>query len=491
MSLMSRFTQGLGLGSSPAPNSSIRPGLTILLGRAELSIPGFPHPTGDWYPLRRPERSLLVLGKPGCGKSTAIIQQAAGDAVAAGAAVVALDRKGDIREHMESVAAKEGRTDDLVVLSMAEDAKWRWNPLGALTRDSSPEEAREVASAVIASMDRSSSTDPYWDQSAHTLLDHIVRLLARTGREVSFASILKLLAHLDEGKESVLFRTTLFRECEAGEERKWLELYFAGFAKMAPKTQQSIASVLDNHLQKFNVPRLRRIFSGRAGDPDQMPTLREIVAKAKILVVDLNIARDRTIADPVLRMLKHEYTRTVLGDRKPEEKAHPTVLLLDEYQQVAHPDDATLLEMGRAVGSVVIAASQQLASIRAAVGGGDAGARIIGSFGAFLVFQHHDPTITEFLDGLVGDRDEQTVSISRPAAGWLARFLADAQGPAHNRATTSVRRLPIIHAGLMRQLQPFDALLFDGEITGLATKPYWLEDSTATRAEVLHLVGAA
>lgn len=430
------------------------PGATITRGPVVLS--------GDTM-----HRGVLGLGMPGSGKTQTLIYPAILAAVSWGrSALVVLDPKGDLCAHVLEAARQHGRSSDVRVLRVG--GPLRWNPLGSLGPRSSVREIRQVATDLVQSRGGATSADRYWDDQASTLLAYILQLLSLSGEEVSFDSALALATRLGPSGEEHRLRlyARAARHGRASDLARTQAYLEDEYQNIADKTRSIITSVVTVLLRLFDLEEYRQTFGGRSGDPDQMPTMEEVVDRGLVVVVDLRPVEDAAIASTTLGILKAAYRRAVLTRDRRGPVTHPTVLVMDEYQQVAHGADGDLLELGRSSKSVVVAASQQLASIRGALassGGQDAAQRVIGGFPTLISLRHADPSITARLRELVGEWETQEVSTSQPAAllpGWQ---------------TTSRRpvRHQVVTAELMRSLGQWEAIaLVEGQPIRIRCAPH-------------------
>lgn len=419
--------------------------------------------------------AILVLGRPGSGKTSGIILPALAAVLGWDrSAAIVLDPKGDLAGPVAEIARRAGRSADVHVLAVG--GRWRWNPMGHLSATSTVRDIRTVAADLVAAAGEQTG-DRFWADTASTALAYVLQLCALTGAEVSLAVALELVTHLGDDPESRRHRAELaelagrevrrLRRPDLEDELARTMAYLdRELASLAERTRSVVVAVLTNLLRRFDTPEYRGTFSGRAGEADQLPALEELVDEGRLLLVDLRRVEDATIATQVLSLLKAAWSRAILTRDRRGASRHPVATVLDEYQQYAAPSDADLFELGRSSRSVVIVASQQLTSIRAAIGGVDAAARVVGSLGTVITFSHRDPTVTRYLTDLVGEEAYEEVAVSEPA-GWIAQL---GQGRQLSRRT---QRRAVVTAELIGSLGRHEAAgLVDGRWVRFRTVPW-------------------
>ena len=169
-----------------------------------------------------------------------------------------------------------------------------------------------------------------------------------------------------------------------------------------------------------------------------------------------------------------------------------TATIWDEYQSYVTTSgsgkqgDAEYLETSRSFYAIDIAATQQLSSIQAAVGGQEAAAqRVAGSFNNLISFLHNDPALTKYLQSLVGrvQTEQLRLSVAEGVQGAERDRLGTLREASHTLnqqvqvAQSMEERLP---SELFANLKAFEAVGLFTDARGrrlirFCSKPYFAD----------------
>lgn len=509
-----------------------RPWPTMLLGaregRASLTFePDAQIPSWVEYGGKPIFGGMLIFGQKGSGK-TSLIKRMLEDLIRFRAgdedfkpAIVAIDPKGDLSDFIEKISEKHGRRADVVRLGVGTRAKW--NPFGLLGPSTTAQEAKQAGYFLRCAMSTGQSENAYWDDNADNLLTYSIHLLALSGVRVGFDSLASWVTTLKEGDEAA--RVAQYEAASAnlsdafedvGElERRLRELdttkrYFEDeFVHLDTKPRSIIVNVCTNFLRRFEATEYIDSFCCDPHVPGHFVGFPELIRTGQIFVLDVRATENGAIAGAMAMLAKLYYQAAVKQrdryepDWSTRDVKRVTATVWDEYQSYlttsgkGKQGDAEYLETSRSFFAVDIAATQQLSSIEAAVGGQKAaGARIAGSFNNLVSFMHNDPVLARYLQQLVGQRkrEELKVSVSEGVQGAEKDRLGTLRETSHsvsqqvNVAEVNEERLPY---ELFAELQAFEAVgLFTSEegrkLVRFASKPYFVE-ARKRHAEVIAL----
>jgi hypothetical protein len=472
---------------------------------------------------------LLVLGRKGSGKTTLLLRMLE-DALRfrhgdpdLKPAICVIDQKGDIAEFVVSKAREYGRDGDITRLGVDTEAKW--NPFGGLGPTSSALECRQVGFFMRCAMTAGTTSTmeaAFWQDNADNLIFRSVHLLALAAEPIAFASVYKLITSAN-AKER--WRQELFTRAEyilnlratqgmdvtdARVELQDTDRYFEeDFTKLDPKIRTTIISVVSNFHQKFMTAQYARSFGCPPATPGHFSGFRDLIARGRIFVLDVRTNEHGTVANALAMLVKLHYQAAVkTRDRYPTDSGERTTLLImDEAQACITPSSASTegddkyLEMSRSFKAIDVYATQQYSSISAAVGR-EMAQRIVGSFNNMVVYRHNDPSLTEYLQKLVGqhEREEKSTSVTESANSAERNVLAaEGETERDRQVSRSVsvqrREREVIEPATFKEMSVFEALGFFDSPRGLAisrffTKPHFV-DARTPHAEVLRRIEAA
>lgn len=483
-------------------------------------------PIPSWVEYRAPEifGGMCVFGMKGAGKSQIllrlvdqILEHNAHDPETKMALCV-IDVKGDLTDFITRKAAAVGRESDVTVLGI--ETKDHWNPIGTLGSTSRFSECRQVGyflrSAMSVGGSQGGDNNKYWEDNADNLCARTLHLLALAGEDVNFTNIYGFITHLNNSDDkSVEYRQTLYNAAQKtilgerilSEELKETRDYFENeFVKLDSRVRTIVINVASNFLQKFMSSEYRMAFGRKHTDPGHFSGFRNLIAKGGIFVLQIRSNEHGTIANSIATLCKLSYMAAVkTRDKNPHDKVvRKTALVCDEYQGYVTPSgsqtegDDKYFEQSRSFGAIDIIATQQYASIVAAVGEAMAG-RILGNFNTLLIFKHNDPKLTEHTSKLAGTEEVFTESINiQEGSSSTKRALLDAEEFSegeHNVSRSvnySKREKNLLDPNLFKSLTQFEAIgIFDGfgerRIIRFYVKPVFCPLRTPHR-EVMSLI---
>ena len=496
-----------------------RPWPTMLLGAREypesrIFEPDAAVPSWVEYGGKPIFGGLLIFGQKGSGK-TSLIKRMLEDLIRFRAdedahkpAVVAIDPKGDLSAFIEEVAAKHGRSGDVVRLGVR--TKARWNPFAQLGPRTTAQEAKQAGFFLRCAMSTGSSENAYWDDNADNLLTYSIHLLALSGELVGFSRLASWVTTLKEGEdeekrhaqyevaEGMLMQR--FRGEVLADRLRELEAtrdYFEEeFCRLDAKPRGIVVNVCTNFLRKFEASEYQRAFCGPATEPGHFEGFPELIRRGGIFVLDIRATEDGAIAGAMCMLAKLFYQAAVKQRDRYEEDwstrrvKRITATVWDEYQSYVTTSgggkqgDAEYLETSRSFFAVDIAATQQLSSIQAAVGGQEAAAqRVAGSFNNLVTFLHNDPVLVRYLQQLVGkrEREQLRLSVSEGVQGAERDAIGTLREASHsvNQQVQVARQLEErLPPELFAQLQAFEAIgIFTDpkgrKVVRFCAKPYF------------------
>ncbi len=494
-----------------------RPWPTIMLGAREYELsralePEAQVPSWVEYGGKTIFGGLLIFGMKGSGK-TALLKRAIEDIIkfrcrddSYKPALVAIDPKGDLSDHIVRLARRYGRSQDVTRLGVGTRAKW--NPFAHLNASSGMKAAKQAGFFLRCAMP-STSDGSYWEDNADLCLSYSIHLLSLAGKTVSFASLSAWITRLKEGDEEI--RNAMYCAAEANlanggpaaaEELLITHDYFEEeFCCLDAKPRGIVVNTATNFLRRFEALEYRQAFCGSSDQPGQFEGFEQLIKNGGIFVLDVRSNEDGAIASVLSMLAKLYYQAAVKTRDKFESDWHKrpvkrvTATIWDEYQSYVTPSaegkqgDAEYLETSRSFYAIDIAATQQYSSIAAATRHAASAQRIVGSFNNLVVFRHNDHALTEYTQQLVGrDRVErQSYSVTEGAQVHHRGLLEGAIAGDNQSVTRSLnsreQEEEKLSPRFFGELMAFEAVgIFSDpsarKVTRFCTKPYFVSLQT-------------
>jgi hypothetical protein len=361
----------------------------------------------------------LVVGATGSGK-TVTEARLATEAAAQGAAVVAIDPKGD--DALRAALCEAARRRGCAFLEWTPDGPLVYNPL-ARGGDT------EIADKSIAGEHYS---EPHYLRQAQRYLGHAVRALRAAGEPVSLAVLVR---YMDPVELEVLGR-----ELPAGAALP-LQRYLDG---LQARQRRDLAGTRDR------LAALAESDAGRWLDPAHGASfdLLDVVQDGAVSYFRLDSDRHPLLASMLGASLVQDLLTTTAarqGDPR------PTIVVIDEFAAIAAVHITRLFGRSRSAGFSVVLGTQELADLRAA-GGGALLEQVLGNLTAVVAHRQVVPESAELLARLAGT-----------APGWIdserltrGRVVGRTRHPADLPllAVEEMSALPTGHAALLMPGEP-------------------------------------
>jgi hypothetical protein len=301
--------------------------------------------------LRDLQMHLLVLGGTGSGKTSGVLRPIARQIAAVDeVGMVILDGKGALPKELADL-------DELTLIDPAEETL-------SLVADMSPEIITDTIAQVLEPPE--AKKDPFFLNSGKGVLRRAL-ILARAagGKFNSLASAAKIVSDNDYRQDVIDTIDPADVDpvmLEAGQ-------YFSGeWAAMAEKTRSNILATVRAWMSALTAtPDLMRWAEATPADDtaDLMPALQG--GRIGLVIPDYRYGEAGAAVTALLKARLYARLKaraeTGLTDGQT-----PVVFLVDEAQEVATREDATMLAIGRSLGLAVIAATQTVEGVNEKLG---------------------------------------------------------------------------------------------------------------------------
>lgn len=382
--------------------------------------------TPEWcvIPAKGAVTGVLCLGATGGGKTANFIRSSAFGLFAhpTRPAGLVMDAKAALIEPLTEALATCGRHEDLLRIGPRHPT--RWNPFHA--PEASPAVIADGIISVLENLNGSPySSDAAWIKHGVSFLAQgiigIIRTVsgyvtATTMRAVIETISTEIQGSDTPGKDTEKFINSIAESVELDEEQqdeiKHFRSLVVGIMSQDDKFRQVYISELQTLLIPLTTPGVSRMFNAPESELD-MPPWPEFIRRGLVLALDCNTASVpglSVIAGTLLKLgyqqaalARLEYVRDGLCDLDSY-----MILLIDEYQDFASPEDAKYLALCRESKSITIFATQGFDSVIQHVGEERAKV-IIQSLRNRIIFTQSLP---EFAAGLLGEREYVDINSS-------------------------------------------------------------------------------
>ena len=428
------------------------------------------HTTDNWH-FAPPELSVMVLGPPRSGKTSAVIIP---NVLAANGAVVSTSTKPDVLDATAASRSQFGRcllfdptgsvapSGDLEVL--------RWSPLQACgTWDGAMATARSLVQVAASSSSRGTvrPESSHWNERAQAMLGPLLYAAALDGSDMR-----TVLTWVDRRKS---LPAQIILAGAPGGIAELAANALEGLAATDERELSGIWSTASGALSGFRTERVLAITADPDFDADRF------VGSADTIYICAPAHRQALVAPMVVGLIEDvrnaAYQRAAEGR---DDRRHPPVLLaLDEVANIAPlPNLPSMISEGGGQGVVTLACLQDLSQARRRWP--DEAEGFPSLFGATLVLPGiGDVRTLEALSTLAGDEEIATRSVSSgraPSGHPVADIVTGGRHHVGESASTQWRRrLP---PDLITRGSPGLALAFDQR-----NQPAWVQLAPAHSAE--------
>ena len=255
-----------------------------------------------WIP--HAERSTLVLGAPGSGKTYGTIDRMAESCIVQGFPLIVYDKKGDQMQLLAPLAARYGY--DVRIFAPGEPYSEVINPLDFMQDPEDAETAAQIAQVINANAGGSGKGDDFFSKAADLLAKALIQLAK--GSDCPDLATVYCIQSVDD------FINKLHAAVQAGKVSRWVAASFQQYlkAKDSEKTVASIdtttvaifsgfiqRSLLPSFIGKSTIPtRLvgRQLLVFKLDDPKR-DVMGPLLAAALHMTIVSNLSAPRT--DPI------------------------------------------------------------------------------------------------------------------------------------------------------------------------------------------------
>jgi type IV secretory pathway TraG/TraD family ATPase VirD4 len=369
------------------------------------------HMSGTTWTLGDSFEHAIVLGGTGSGKTSAVMRTLLGRYLRYGYGGLVCTVKSDDTQRILRLAAEADRLDDVMVINPSQP--WVLSFLDhELTR--AGQGAGNVENAVSVLMEvvearadggRRQQSDAYWTEGARRLLRHSIEAIRLAGLRVTMRDIGAVIHGMPvagEGGQPVSPTDSFLVECMAraeasGHDVRHLHNYFwRELARPGANRQVSgIVSTLTNMMDPLLSGHVATLLASER-ESNWTP---ELTRTGKIIILDLPISEWGEVGRNAQLLVKKVWIDAMLRRQGLPRGEVPCFLLCDEYQVLATPSDAKLMQAGRSSCVSALCLTQNLNNLYACFDGVRAQYQahaMLGNFSTLIGCRNHDKTTNEW-----------------------------------------------------------------------------------------------
>jgi len=338
------------------------------------------------------QNHVIVFGGTGSGKTSGILRPLAQQVARwKNVGIVVMDGKGSLPRELEALPGMQVIDPATTVLS--------------LVRGLSP---NEVIDAIVELLGRG-GTDRFWNDSAAGLLRRAaVMTHAAGGMHWTLSNINRAIIQSDYRREllQVIPREAVLSSPELVEainffEHEWKVVDTADKGAELDRTRSSILTIAKTWMSTImGHPDLLRW--GQTSDEQETVDLYTPLEGGRIgfLIPAYRYGRAGAVVTALLKARLYAKLKA-RADRKWALTESPVVFLIDEAQEVATDEDATMLAIGRSLGLAMIGATQTIEGVREKLGEATA-SKWLAIYGGMVALPGRSPLTDGFAAGRMG-----------------------------------------------------------------------------------------
>lgn len=331
--------------------------------------------------------SMLILGRPGTGKTTSLIlpaadqllqYQAKNPALRVGGLV--LDVKGNLWGQMHALVENRGRGSDAITIEPGGLIKY--NPIHY--PGLSPEQlADELMQVVVVMAGGKMGGDSYWTDKARVVIGHGIGLVRGAfGGYVTIFDLYQIFENEDALTDVIELAQSLITTMGEGarEDMEYRISFFQGkeWTGLDSKIKGIIDSEVKRVLTPFSIPKIKRTFCAEESELN-FPGFDSVWNEGKIVGLKMSKSTHGEAAQAVATLLKIAFQRSMLS--RPSRSAiddslnqeRPVLMVIDECQEMItgygmQGGDPGFFALSRESKCIGMLASQSFAGIQRALG---------------------------------------------------------------------------------------------------------------------------
>lgn len=407
-----RFTDRISLGRKrPVTQADQHTVYPYGLDEPLLSMGGVPWTLGDAF------EHVMALGGTGSGKTSAVGRTLLGAYLRAGLGGLILSVKSDDIENALRSCDRANRLHDVMVINP--DSLYRINFLeDELQRPGAGggqvDNATSLLMEVIenrADGGKRAQGNPFFTEGARRNIRHSIEVVHLAGLPVTMQHLMEVIYSMPvpgpDGKPICpdgSFLVECMGRAEAnGHDVSHLHRYFWNEMARPGSSRQSagIISTFTNMADPFLSGRVAKLFAS-AGPSNWSP---DMTRSGKIIILDLPVFEHGEVGRTAQLLIKKIWIDAMLRRQGLPPGEVPCFMLCDEYQALATPSDAKLMQAGRSSWVSALCLTQNLNNLYAAFEPHRAQHQahaMLGNFSTLICCRNHDHTTNEWVSNTIG-----------------------------------------------------------------------------------------
>jgi type IV secretory pathway TraG/TraD family ATPase VirD4 len=366
--------------------------------------PGVPYTIGDSF------EHTMVLGGTGSGKTSAVIPAFERPMLLKGGygGLICTVKEDDARNFM-ALAHQTGRLGD--VLHIRPGGPYRFNFLNySLSREGAGagivDNAVSVFMECIEARASRRESDSYWTEGVRRLLRHSMETLRAAALNVTVTALKALIDGMplwnEAGRKAEFPEDSFLAEClgraDAGR-TETLHLHNYWLREMGRKgSERQVAGVISTFLNMAD-PFLSGPVAELFASDEPSNYGPHLARKGALILLDLPVSEWGDTGRTAQILMKKLFIDELLRRQGLPPGEVPCFMLCDEYQMLATPSDAKLMQAGRSSCVAAVCATQNLNNLYAAFDpakGQHQAHAMLGNFSTLIGCRNHDKTTNEW-----------------------------------------------------------------------------------------------
>jgi len=311
-------------------------------------------------------QNFLISGTTGSGKTSSAMYPLTKQLIKYNKRVgmLILDVKGNFHKQIKKFCNMFDRENDLVTIEIG--GKYKYNPL----------HKPNLAPLVLANRLKTilllfseNTSDSYWLDKVEQVFSEAIKLCRLYNNNyVNFLELHKLITDNNYFLEKTSVIKTLFQQNKLTEKQVYdcltaINFFENEFNKLDSRVLSIIKSEITRITNLFiSDLDILNTFCSKSIEDLNFPGFEEVINNKKIVVLNMNIAKNKNLSKIIAAYLKLDFQDEVLQSIE-ENKVQTTAFICDEYHEYATDTDANFFALSREAKCINIIATQSYTSI--------------------------------------------------------------------------------------------------------------------------------
>lgn len=312
-------------------------------------------------------QNFLITGTTGSGKTSSAMYPITKQLIKYHnnkIGMLILDVKGNFYKQVKKFCTMFDREDDLVTIEIG--GKYKYNPLHK--PNLSPLVLANRLKTILLLFSENNS-DSYWLDKVEQVFSEAIKLCRLYNNNyVNFLELHKLITDNNYFLEKISDIKTLFQQNKLSEKQSYdcltaITFFENEFNKLDSRVLSIIKSEITRITNLFiSDLDILNTFCSKNIEDLNFPGFEDVINNKKIVVLNMNIAKNKNLSKVIAAYLKLDFQDEVLQSIE-NNKAQTTAFICDEYHEYATDTDANFFALSREAKCINVIATQSYTSI--------------------------------------------------------------------------------------------------------------------------------